>query len=210
TVLDIADWDGGDLAIAEDATLAADSTVTYDVTITVRIPSSVPAASLECDVNGNGFDNSATLTPTGGTPISDEACVSVTPPTVAHDKVVTGVEQQQDGTWEITYTVTVTATGAGAALYDLSDVPTFGDDITIESATATADPAGQSFVGTWNGTSQTVLADERVIAGGAQHEYEIVIVATVDVDATEADTDCTVGDAEDGTGFLNTATLVAG
>jgi hypothetical protein len=203
-------WAGGDIRIADDATLAAGADpAVYTVTLTVRIPSSTPAADLLCDQDGNGFDNAATLTPVGGTPITDDACVSVVLPTVTHTKSVTSSNQNADGTWTVGYQVTVTASGDGVALYDLSDTPKLGAGITQAGAASATGPAG-SLAASWNGTGSTALATAMPITSAAPHVYTVTLVVDVAAGFTgTAAADCALDQGETGTGFLNVATLTA-
>ena len=200
-------WNGTTATtLADDATLAPHSTTTYTVTIVVSVAPTVTADALDCAAPDGGLVNSATLT-SGNQVVVDDACLTVTTPTIVHDKTVTSTTQNPDGTWTIVYDVTVTNTGSIAGLYDLSDellvdVP---GALSVVSATADGVPG-------WNGTTEQTLATARLIApgaGNAQH-YTITVVAAVAAGAMGSES--TRCDADGGTnGFLNSATItVAG
>ena len=48
-----------------------------------------------------------------------------------------------------------------------------------------------------------------MIGPGVIHNYMVTVNATVGADSTEADRDCDLEPGEEGTGFLNTATLTS-
>jgi hypothetical protein len=200
-------WNGTSVTtLADDATLAPHSTTTYTVTIVVSVAPSVKADALDCTVTDGGLVNAATLT-SGNQTIVDDACLSVTPPTIVHDKTVTSTAQNADGTWTIVYDVTVTNTGSVAGLYDLSDELLVDVPGTLAVVSASADG-----VPAWNGTTEQTLATARLIAPGADNaqHYTITVVAAVAEGAIGSEpARC---DADGGTnGFLNSATItVAG
>lgn len=197
-------WTSGTFTVADDVTIAAGGAPkVYTVTLTVSVAPGTAPTSLECKPAGGGMDNDAVLTPVGGTPIADHACVSITPPTVSHTKTLKSYSQNADGTWTVVYDVNVTAAGSGVALYNLSDVPKFGAGIT---ATGTA--TGPAQAASWDGAGTTTLATNQPIQAGAAQKYTITLIATVaaGVIGTPA-ADCTLEQGEAGTGFLNTATL---
>lgn len=205
----IAPWTSGAIQIADGSLLAAGAgPAVYTVTLTVRVASSVPAAALVCGPGGTGLDNSATMTPVVGQPITDDACVTIPLPKVTHTKTVASASQNADGSWTVVYAVTVTATGTGTALYDLSDTPKLGTGITLVSASA-IDPAGTP-VAAWNGKENRILASAMPIAVGTSQTYTVTVTASVaeGVVGTSA-ADCTLGAGESGTGFLNAAVLTA-
>lgn len=200
-------WNGtSETTVADDATLAPHSTTTYTITVVVSVAPSVSADALDCATDDGGLVNSATLT-SGNQVIDDDACLSVTPPTIVHEKSVTAVSQNADGTWTVVYDVTVTNTGSVAGLYDLRD------ELLIDVAGAmSVVSASADGVPTWNGTTEQVLAAARLIApgaGNAQH-YTITVVAALAPDAIGSDAARCAADG--GTnGLLNSATItVAG
>lgn len=191
--------------VADDAVLAANSSTTYTISVVVRVAPDVTATTLTCGAQGTGLVNSATLT-SGNQVITDDACLSVTPPVIVHDKTVTSTAQNADGTWTIVYDIVVKNTGSVSGLYNLSDELKVGvtDAIAVVSASA-------SGVASWNGTSDQVLATSRAIAPGEanwQH-YTITVVASVAAGVTG--TAPALCESENGTnGFLNTTTITVG
>ncbi|CAN5550689.1 hypothetical protein BH10ACT7_BH10ACT7_06080 [soil metagenome] len=197
-------WTSGTFTVADDAVIAAGGPAkVYTVVLKVSVAPGVLPAKLECANPNSGMKNNALLIPLGGTPIPDDACVNITPPTVTHTKTLTSVNQNPNGTWTVVYDVTVTATGNGGALYHLSDEPKLGAGIT---ATGTA--TGPAQAAAWNGVANKVLATNEPITGNTSEKYTITLIATVaaGVAGTPA-ADCTLGAGESGTGFLNTATI---
>ena len=192
--------------VADDASIPANSTHEYTVSIVVTVAPSVTADALDCAADDGGLVNSATLT-SGNQVLTDDACLEITPPTIIHDKSVTSTTQNADGTWTVVYDIVVKNTGTVPGFYDLSDelrvaVP---DAITVVSATADGIPS-------WNGSSDQVLAANRLIAPGEadwQH-FTITVVASVAPGATGSP--AALCEADGGTnGFLNdSAITVAG
>lgn len=114
-----------------------------------------------------------------------------------------------DGTHTVEFSITVTREGTGPD-YDLSDVFTVGDSITLNEVTsANTVPGGITTLDSWDDASSTleIVADEP-IADGVTHEYLVTVNATIDAEAMSFDaSDCSLTDGESGTGFLNTAEL---
>jgi hypothetical protein len=214
TVLDVAAWAGGDLVIADDAQIAAGAAPhVYTVTLTVRIPSTVSPAVLACDAPGHGFDNEATLTPASGAPITDDACVPVVLPTVAHTKVVRDpiAQDPATGDWTVVYDITVTATGSGVARYDLADALGFGAGITVVSSSVAAGAGAPVPIAGWTGAApHTSVVSDVPIAGGTSQVFTVTVAASVASGVTgTAAADCALVAPELGTGFLNRATLTS-
>lgn len=209
--LTIDPWTGGAITLADDKVIdrkQADDTSShaYTVTLTVIVGTDADPADLECG-NGGGILNTATLT-SGNEVAEDDACVPVTTADVSHTKDVISVDQNADGSWTIVYDVTVTATGTGSALYDLSDVPALGAGITASAAWTASGPSTEA--ASWNGAGTTTLASDEPITAGDSHIYTITVHADVAAGVTGTTAaDCLLGDGEDGTGFLNAATLTA-
>lgn len=183
--------------------LPAGATDVYTLAFRVEVPPTV--TSQDC------FGNLADVT-SGGDTFSDSACAPVQEqivPTVG--KSVIGRTQNADGSWTVDYRITVTnpaAAGGPAARYDLADSPQFGAGIAITSASITQAPAGVDASG-WGTPAFGAIVSGRSLAAGVTETYDVRLTATVSAQATPADRDCTVGEGESGTGFLNTATLTA-
>ncbi|WP_308796799.1 prealbumin-like fold domain-containing protein [Agromyces silvae] len=207
-----AEWNGdADTLVAADQPLAADESAVYEVTVrnvTVAegVVGSTPAGA--CPADGStadgAFNNVATLI-SGGTEADDAACAAPTRPAIAKD-FVSSAQDATDGTWDVTYTITVDNTSAGArdAYYALSDETAFAADaevlgwtVSLDGATVVTGPFGDGVI---------VPADaQRAIAAGATDVYTVVF--EVRVPAGVADAACT---GEPGNGFFNTAVLTAG
>ncbi|MBE2209376.1 MAG: hypothetical protein IAE84_17445 [Saprospiraceae bacterium] len=110
---------------------------------------------------------------------------------LTHDKTgpVIGT-QQPNGSYNVTYTITVTNSGSGAGTYSLYDTPTFDDDIAINgtpsfTTNAPSHPAnpGPVNLSSINGTSNT-LATGQAIASNATHTYTLTYNVTLDLETT--------------------------
>src|SRR5690606_30133787 len=67
-----------------------------------------------------------------------------------------------------------------------------------------------SLAASWNGAGSTVLASAMPITSAAPQLYTVTVVADVAAGVTgTAAADCTLDQGENGTGFLNAATLTA-
>ncbi len=193
------------------------ATHTYTVSRTVDVASSVTDATLTCGENpnqGGGVWNTATVSNgVGGGEDSD--CAEIERPGVDVAKTVTSTVQLADGTWQISYRVTVTnRSDELLAVYSLTDELVFGGGITIldgADAPTWAGPGGSG--GTFTGTSAT-LATDRVLAardGDAGVDvYTVTATATIDADAWSGDTlICRPAGSGEAGGFLNVATVTA-
>lgn len=188
--------------------LAADTVDTYLVTLTVSVPPAVDPATLVCatGTSGLGLFNSATLS-SGNQELQDDACASLQLPSVVHTKTVTSTKQESDGTWTIGYDIVVTnESDTAAGRYDLVDVPALGAGITVTAPGTATGPTTQAAA--WNGVGSTALAVNEPIAAGATHRFTVTVHVAVAAGIVGTDAaNCTIEDAETGTGFLNLATL---
>src|SRR6056297_3346001 len=121
---------------------------------------------------GEGLFNEASLS-TNGTTIEAEDCGDLPNITVA--KVFDSATPNGDGTFTVTYTVTVENTGGAAGSYDLEDTPGFDDDIAINSGSFSGQNSGALMAGT------NTLATGESIAAGATHTYNLSFVVTLDL-----------------------------
>ncbi|MFE6963863.1 hypothetical protein ACFVAJ_02040 [Agromyces sp. NPDC057679] len=175
------------------------------------------AGTWSCDVPGVLTGDTANLSP--GDDVTCTIVNTAKPASYLLDKEVTGVVQEDDGTWTIDYTVTVTNESVVSPVtYDLVDsLADFGEGIEIDEASWTG-PDGSGDV--WEDpATQPVeeLANDVVLtAAVGTHEYLVTVHATVTGDAVwdegegegDGSTNCVPG--EQG-GFANSATLtVAG
>jgi uncharacterized repeat protein (TIGR01451 family)/LPXTG-motif cell wall-anchored protein len=151
-------------------------------------------STLECDVDDE-----------------DTALVEVVVPppgALAITKDVTsGPTLNDDGTYTLAYDVVVSNTGGRPISYDLTDEFLFAEgvevtDVVVENIEPGDIPVNENF----DGESDQAIASA-TLAPGASHRYRITVTADVsgvtDVDAL----DCELDPDEDGTGFLNRATV---
>ncbi|MGL3804483.1 prealbumin-like fold domain-containing protein [Paeniglutamicibacter sp. R2-26] len=156
------------------------------------------------------YTNTATIPAADKSDSEDvEVCVEVGAPTV--EKTVTGTTQGDDGSWSVTYDLVVTGDASLLGRYSLEDTLRFGDGIEINSASWTgpgAAPGDDWDLETPNYTE--VLATDKLIAAGTTEKYTVTVNATVaaGVAGSEAG-NCELAEGEDGTGFLNSATITA-
>jgi len=190
----------------------------YAITVTFTIdPATVTIAGSDCSLatgsnTNTGLLNHATLTPTGGSSITQDACAPL-PPNILHTKTVssgptpTGTPNQ----YTITYTVAVTNTGGTASSYGLTDLPAFGIGTTLNAASCVPSGAGAATCAGVTGTSPpwVVAPPLTAIAVGGTHNYAITVTFTVDpASVTVAGSDCSLATGSNtNTGLLNHATL---
>jgi uncharacterized repeat protein (TIGR01451 family) len=177
-------WNGGSATtIAEDILLPAAGSHLYTVRAVIdsgTVTGSSPAGdcTLAAGETGTGFGNAATLD-TGVTTVDAEACARAWDPGVT--KQLNGLPAQQaDGSWLLSYTMTVTNPSAIALTYGLADQLAFpaGTAITIESAAGrTGSPAVDP---AWDGQSQLQLvADGTPLAPNAVHVFDVTVRAVL-------------------------------
>jgi len=147
----------------------------------------------------------------------DEVCVDI--PYVTHDKDFVDAVIQPDGTYDVTFKITVDNIGGATGDYDLWDLPQFDNDFVINSAEFTTDAAGHTAnpgpdpltgVGPWD------LADDQSINAGETQCYFITVNVTINLSdpATAGDEIYTwcgtangAADPEPGEGFYNESYL---
>ncbi|MFN8622577.1 MAG: SdrD B-like domain-containing protein [Chloroflexota bacterium] len=207
-----ATWDGvTDTRIVTDQAIDAGSSHVYTIEAIASVdPAVATLASSDCTLDrtesGTGFRNDATMTESG-VGVDVEACVPFAVLTVT--KTVVG-DPVGDGLGGLTvaYDVTVTNSGAGGGVYDLTDQLRFGEGITVTSATVANTAPGQIATDpAWNGQDATTIVTGQPIDPSTSHVYRIDVAATVSIDTTIAQADCTLDQGETGTGLLNSAAL---
>jgi hypothetical protein len=145
---------------------------------------------------------------TGETDNSNDAGF-VAPPVITLNKSFVSAVQQPDGSFDVTYQVTVENDG-GITTYDLEDTPGFDDDITINSASYTSDAPGNAG-GALNGSIYS-LSDDQVIGNGVSHVYNILVnvgISMTDQVGNNTYTGCgsATGTPQAGEGLFNLAGL---
>ncbi len=207
-------WSGsGTIANAQ---VPAGGTHSYQVTVIADAAGTAGTAAAACATGvAGGFANVATLTPAGGAPVKAEACASPVAPTVT--KTVAPPVQQPDGSWIVSYTITVTnrsTAPAGGLAYTLDDHLTLPSGVQVLGVTA-AGPAGAPVSAGFDGTSSRALLTgvDRIPAAGSSSSpstrvYIVTLHAQVPAGAgTAASFAC----APAGTGgYANAVTLFAG
>ncbi|WP_420122595.1 DUF5979 domain-containing protein, partial [Nakamurella sp.] len=113
------------------------------------------------------------------------------------------------GNWTVPYRITVTNPNAAATVfYTLTDAIAFPADVTVESGTVTAAPAGVTlFDPAWNGSDRTTIAADVALPGGAAHTFDVAVVARVPLTLGGSHLSCAASGSGGGSGFLNTATI---
>jgi methionine-rich copper-binding protein CopC len=193
-------------------TIAAGAAHTYRVTARATVPTTITAQQSDCDLqsgeSGTGFLNGTTMSSEGES-FSDTACVPT--PRLSIDKSMPSAPiANGDGTYTVTYDVTVANSGGAAASYDLSDALQLGTGATVSSATvANTSPGTIATLAAWNGAASTAVVTGQPIAANTTHVYRVTIVVAVPTTMTSTASDCTLEGSETGTGFRNSATLTS-
>ena len=194
-------------ALASAVSLPAGATHHYELTVVTA--QFVPGTSAVCVANApGGFGNTATLTPVGGVTTTKWACAQPSMPTV--EKSVATPVQNADGTWDVTYTITVAApTDAPAAglAYTLRDALAFPAGVDVRRVSASG-PSGAAVSPAFDGRTTTDLLStpDRVTPGTPR---VFTVVATTDVPAgsvTGGDLACPPAEG----GYANAVTLLSG
>ncbi|MEZ5203194.1 MAG: SdrD B-like domain-containing protein [Acidimicrobiales bacterium] len=201
-------WDGiNDVSVIADQPIAVGDQHVFHVRVEASVAPTLTASATDCDLGdgeaGTGFLNRASLSYEGGSDES-EACAEI--PDIHIVKTVKGsptVSASDEVT--VTYELTVTNGGAAAGSYDLSDEIQWGEGLTLSGASVVGTPDGQAASPAWNGTSETVIAEDVLIAAGGTHVWEVRATGTRSSSLTEDAADCELGSTETGTGLLNTA-----
>lgn len=198
------DFDGGEATtIAEEILLPAGGAHTYTVRAVVdagSVSGDDPAGdcTLDADEAGTGFGNTALLD--SGVAASDTiACARAWDPGVTKELNGRPV-QQSDGSWLLSYTMTVTNPSPVRLSYGLEDELAFpsGTDITIESAAGR--PGSPSVEADWDGQAQLQLvADGTALPAGAMHVFDVTVRALLPEDQGSVPG-----------GWVNTATVRSG
>ncbi|MET4158896.1 hypothetical protein [Agromyces sp. PvR057] len=201
-------WAGSG-TIAGNAYLAAGTGTTYRITvagIALAGPDLTPAQSACPGGTGNGaFNNTATLK-VAGVDIDKSACDSPSAPTIVKSGATSS--QRLDGTWDVSYTLTVSNTGPGAkpSYYTLQDDPAFPAGVAYLSYAID----GGAAVSPYDGSAFTVAASTAIAAGDTD-VYTVLLNVDAPVGAIEPDElECATEGNPDGVGFLNDAIVRSG
>lgn len=198
------DWNGTDaLTIAEDILLPAAGSHSYTVRAVIdsgAVTGDQPAGDCVLDPGetGTGFGNSAVV----GSEVasaSSEVCAQAWDPAIT--KEINGTPTQQaDGSWLLSYTMTVTNPSLVPLSYGLVDELDFPADTQITVESATGRDGSPTVQADWDGQTQTQLvADGTPLPSNAIHVFDVTVRALL-----PADQQSTSG------GWGNTATVESG
>ncbi len=217
----------GTITLIEDSPLSSGLTDVFSITFNVTLDleeGSTDGGDNEytpCDESSNGAEytpgeglyNLAELdrNADGTIDADDDACGDL--PYVNMEKDFVSATSNVDGTYDVTYKITVTNTGGATGTYSLSDTPMFDDDVLINSGSY----VGQSS-GPLNTTGSTTLATGESIDAGGMQMYTLTFNVTLDLtEGSEGDNEydpCTTpGDgpgSNPGEGLYNVANLDRG
>ena len=122
-------------------------------------------------------------------------------------EVTSGPSENDDGTQTIGYDVVVSNPGDAPVDYDLTDEFRFAADVVVEETSLeNIEPGDIPVNEDFDGDEQQMVASA-TIAGGASHRYRVTVTADVSIVSDSAARDCVLDPGEDGTGFLNRATV---
>ncbi|MEZ4984499.1 MAG: hypothetical protein R2795_05585 [Saprospiraceae bacterium] len=152
----------------------------------------------------------------GQTDLTDNACGDL--PNITLDKTVLGVVANADGTFTVSYQITVSNNGGATGIYTLVDEAAFDDDVTILNGGFTISTGGPALAGQFTGDpSPLTLVANQEIAAGATHTFVIDYRASLDLSDNSTDggdnvytscADATGGNgSEPGQGLFNMASL---
>ncbi|WP_434447147.1 hypothetical protein [Lentzea sp. E54] len=201
------EWNGTvHTGLATAVAIPGGATHAWLVEATATAAPGIATSALSCSTDGStpgGLLNLATTT-ANGLPVRTHACAGL-PQIVSAKTVAEGFPKENgDGTYTVAYDVTVTNTGGGAGTYTLDDTFQFGSGLTASGASASG-PATPS--GSWNGTTDTRVIADLVIAGGGTHTWRLTALVTPD-GITSASVTCDPAGAAPG-GLRNVATTAA-
>ena len=129
------------------------------------------------DGGNNGLLNTAELTNDGET---KEDCDCEDLPELKITKVASAPVAVGDGTYNISYTVTVSSLGGAGTTYDLSDTPKFDDDVIINSGSFSGQNSGS--MNLTSGVSTTLATNQSIGASPAEHTYTVTFNVALDLD----------------------------
>ncbi len=197
-------WNGDSATVlAEEIILPAAGSHTYTVRAVIdsgAVTGDDAAGDCVLDTGeaGTGFGNTATIE-TGVATADAEICAQAWDPGVT--KEIAGVPARQaDGSWLLSYTITVTNPSAVALSYGLVDeldLPA-GTDVDVVSAAGRA--GSPAVLPTWDGETQLQLvADGTSLPANAVHVFDVTIRAVLPD-----------GQASQDDGWANAATVESG
>ncbi|MDZ4682322.1 MAG: SdrD B-like domain-containing protein [Saprospiraceae bacterium] len=209
----------GPWTLANDQAIVAFATHTYTLVVNVgmNLNGGVGDDIYTSCGEGNGtpqpgqglFNRASVDTNNDGEP-EDEAEDCGDLPALELDKAFVSAVLQPNGTYNVTYTITVDNEG-GAGQYDLRDAAGFDNDITINSASYTSTAPGNGG-NALAGTGPWTLANDQAIAANATHTYTLVVNVSINLNGGTGDdiyTSCgeNNGTPQSGEGLFNRASV---
>src|SRR4029077_4819730 len=130
---------------------------TYHVIVTFAVAGAMTTAARDCVLvtgeAGTGTLNSASVSSALGSNTSSD-CARIPDPVVSlHKTISAGPTRNADGTWTITYSVTVATTGHGPGAYSLNATFSFGAGVAVTNVSLTTSPVGLAATATNTGVT---------------------------------------------------------
>jgi hypothetical protein len=193
--------------------LAAGLNETWTITANFSVvPADLTADATSCttgaEVAGMGFYNLVSGNISETDTSNNDACVNLPDGSINLAKTVNGpATLEDDGTFKVVYTITVTNTGEGPATYDLDDTFSPASPMVLDSSSAVY------VAGTENSQTGTLGAypkyvDDEALAGGMNESWTVTAFFSGDTALVDpASLACDAANPVINTGFYN---LIAG
>jgi hypothetical protein len=110
----------------------------------------------------------------------DEACGDI--PDIHHEKELSEINQNPDGSFTVVYTVAVTNYGGASGEYNLWDKPEFEDDFDLISASFLSSIPSGTILPTVIPVQGWQLASDQSLAAGATHVFVLTLTVELDLD----------------------------
>ncbi|GAB2834491.1 DUF7927 domain-containing protein [Lentzea nigeriaca] len=204
-------WDGRvDTMLASSVAIGGGGTHAYRVTVVVTPDRLVTTgAAANCDLEpgetGTGFRAVTTLSQNGRV---QQAVACAAPPAISVTESVTATVPNSDGTYAITYEITVTNGGTGTGRYDLAASLEHGDGVRQVHTDVVAPPAAGAGTG-WDGKNDALVAGNVTIEGNSSQAYTVTVVVAPPADPAPGALDCSLDQGESGTGARSTARVTS-
>ncbi|MEE6274680.1 hypothetical protein V2J56_15165, partial [Georgenia sp. MJ206] len=174
-------WDlgaGVTTQLADDRALDGGETDTYVVTVIADVAAGVIGTdAAECPAPGEadngGFLNAARLT-AYQQDVTARDCIEPAAPMVV--KTAGDLVDNEDGTWDITYTLVVSNPSDQQVTYDLSDDLGFAEGVEIETASVSRD--GTTYED-WDGVDETEIVTGEALPAAATHTYTVSVTVSL-------------------------------
>jgi hypothetical protein len=129
---------------------------------------------------GEGLFNKSTIdTNNDGIPENDDyACDDL--PYIINQKSLGSITPFGGNMYQVNYQIDVRNIGGTTGLYDLTDIPGFDNDISINSAVYTSNVSGNPGAAL-AGTGPWILANDVSIPTGVTHSYQLSVKVTLDL-----------------------------